>query len=103
VLFALLKAVGYGWQQQSLVENAAEIAAQGTLLYDRIGTLVGFVQDLGKHLKKSVESYNSAVGSFQSRLVPAARDLKSMGAGRKEHVELEQLDLQPRSLDAPSE
>ena len=103
VLFALLKAVGYGWQQQSLVENATEIAAQGTVLYDRIGTFVGFIQDVGTHLKRSVESYNTAVGSFQSRLVPAARDLRAMGAGRKEHEELEQLDVQPRALDVPAE
>lgn len=103
VLFALLKTIGYGWQQQSLVENATEIAAQGTVLYDRIGTFVGFIQDLGTHMKRSVESYNSAVGSFQGRLVPAARDLRAMGAGRKDHDELDQLDVQPRALDVRAE
>lgn len=99
VLFALLKAIGYGWQQQSLVENATEIARQGEVLYDRIGVFVGMIHDLGVHLERSVNSYNSAVGSFQSRLVPAARDLKAMGAGRKDHEELAPLDVHTRGID----
>ncbi|MEM6904012.1 MAG: DNA recombination protein RmuC, partial [Pseudomonadota bacterium] len=46
-LLALLRAVHFGWRQEQLAESAREIAAQGKVLYDRLGTMAGHVNKVG--------------------------------------------------------
>jgi DNA recombination protein RmuC len=84
VLFALLKSIAYGWQQQQLAENAAAIAAQGKILYNRVAGFVGHLGGVGKSLEAAVKRYNDAAGSFEARLLPAARRLREMGVGTDE-------------------
>ena len=79
-LLALLKTVAYGWQQHKVAENAREIAEQGRVLHDRLGKFVEHFQRAGSGLDSAVRAYNDAVGSLDSRLLPAARRLKEMGA-----------------------
>jgi DNA recombination protein RmuC len=91
-LFALLKAVAFGWQQQQVAENAKEIAAQGKSVYERLVGFIGHLNGVGKSLESSVKKYNEAMGSWDARLMPAARKLREMGVGSGEiegshHVE----------------
>ena len=83
-LLALLKTVAYGWQQHKMAENAKEIAEQGRELHDRLGKFVEHFQRAGSGLDNAVKAYNDAVGSLESRLFPAARRLKEMGAASTE-------------------
>ena len=78
-LFALLKAVAFGWQQQQVAENAAQIAAQGKTLYERVGVFVDHLAGIGKSLENSVRKYNDAVGSLEGRVLPAAKRLGDLG------------------------
>ena len=75
-LIALLKAVAFGWSQASLAEDAAEILKLGREMHERLSTLSGHLGDIGRHLTRSVASYNKAVGSFERRVMPAARRLE---------------------------
>jgi len=95
-LFALLRAVAFGWQQQQVAENAQQIAAQGKSLYERIATFVGHVSGVGKSLEASVKKYNDAVGSLDARVLPAARRLRELGVGSAEIEAPEPVDAQPR-------
>ncbi|MCX6096743.1 MAG: DNA recombination protein RmuC [Candidatus Bipolaricaulota bacterium] len=52
VLFALLKAVAYGWQQQQVADNAARIADQAQTLYDRVSTFVGHINRYGQGTRR---------------------------------------------------
>lgn len=79
-LLALLKTVAYGWQQHTVAENARAIAEQGKALHDRLAKFVEHFQRAGNGLEGAVRAYNDAVGSLESRLFPAARRLKEMGA-----------------------
>ena len=83
-LLALLKTVAYGWQQHKVAENAREIAEQGRVLHDRLGKFVEHFHRAGSGLDNAVRAYNDAVGSLDSRLLPAARRLKEMGAASAE-------------------
>lgn len=83
-LLALLKTVAYGWQQHKMAENAREIAEQGKELHDRLGKFVEHFRRAGSGLENAVKAYNDAVGSLDSRLFPAARRLKAMGAASTE-------------------
>ena len=95
-LFALLRAVAFGWQQQQVAENAEHIAAQGRTLYDRVATFVGHVAGVGRSLEASVKKYNDAVGSLDSRVLPAARRLRELGVGSGEIETPGPVDAQPR-------
>ena len=82
---ALLRAVGYGWRQEQLAENAQQIRTVGEELYRRLLTLNDHLARLGRSLESSVSHYNRLAGSFDSRVLPGARKFNEMGidAGRK--------------------
>ncbi|MGH9428151.1 MAG: DNA recombination protein RmuC, partial [Terriglobia bacterium] len=84
VFFALLKAIAYGWQQQQVAKNAAQIAEQGRTLYERLVNFVGYLTGIGKSLESSVTKYNEAIGSLEGRLLPAARRFREMGVATNE-------------------
>jgi DNA recombination protein RmuC len=102
-LIALLKAIFFGWRQQKLTQNAQEISKLGRALYSRLCTMGGHMEKLGKSLGKSVESYNQAVASLETRVMVKARAFKDLevDAPEAELQPLEQVDHIPRQLQAP--
>ncbi len=101
-LIALLRAVHYGWQQQSLAENAARISDLGRDLYERMGTLAEHFADLGKKIGGSVDAYNRAVGTLERRVLPTARKFPELSVRSSKDVALlESLDTAVRPLQAP--
>ncbi len=103
-LISLLKAVSYGWRQEKMAENAQAISDLGKALHERIVKFTGHLNDLGRHLGQSIRSYNKAVGSLESRVLPAARRFKEMGIGSKGRVEnLTKVEHVPRSLTIEEE
>ena len=102
-LIALLRAVAYGWRQENLAENAAEISRLGRELYKRLSDMGSHWVKLGRSLDKAVESYNAAVGSLEARVMVSARkfvELETTAFG----VEIESLDpvdKAARTLQAP--
>lgn len=101
-LVALLRAIAYGWQQETIAKNAQEISELGRNLYDRIAKLAEHFESVGKSLSKAVQSYNSAIGTLESRVLVTARRLKDKGVtATEEFPELEAIDQAPRALGAP--
>ena len=98
---ALLKAVSYGWRQEDLAENAEKMAKLGRELYDRIGTLAGHWQKVGKNLDSAVDAYNKAVGSLETRVLSSARKFRDLQVGGGVVSEVEPIDHAARPLLAP--
>lgn len=97
-LIGLLRAVAYGWRQEAIALNAREISDLGAELYKRISDLGGHWMDLGKNLARTVDAFNSAVGSLESRVLVSARRFKELGAtpSALEIEVLERVEKSPR-------
>jgi DNA recombination protein RmuC len=98
-LIALLRAVAYGWTQQRLARNAQQISDLGKELYDRLRSVAGHLENVGKSLDRAVESYNKAVGSMESRVLVSARKFAELGpAVSGEITELDPIEKTTRTL-----
>jgi DNA recombination protein RmuC len=101
-LLAMLRAVAYGWQQERVAESAQAISELGRELHGRLVKLSSLLATLGTRLNSTVRAYNDAVGSYEARVLPAARrfeDHGSVAAGR-ELPELEPVTVSARSVHA---
>ncbi len=85
-LMALLRAVAYGWRQERLTAHAEEAGRLGKDLYERMAILAEHLNDVGLSLGKSVLAYNKAVGSLETRILPAARRFKELGVSSEKEI-----------------
>jgi len=98
-LFALLRAVEYGWRQERIAEDAQKISAVGRELSERMANLVQHLSHMGGSLGKTVKAFNQAVASLESRVLPTARKLESLGAGSRKPIEsLQPIDQATRQI-----
>ena len=96
-LIALLRAVAYGWRQEQLNAHAEEAGRLGKDLYERMALLTEHLNDVGQALGKSVAAYNRAVGSLETRILPAARRFKELGVSSEKDIPLlEPAEFVPR-------
>ncbi|MGB5178377.1 MAG: DNA recombination protein RmuC [Gammaproteobacteria bacterium] len=98
---ALLRAIAYGWRQESLAENADTIREVGQDMYDRLLTFAEHLSKLGRSLDSSVEHFNKAVGSYDSRVLPGARKFVDMGINAgKDPQEPAHIERTPRQVQS---
>lgn len=101
-LIGLLLAIAHGWREERSAANALQISELGRALYERLRTLGAHVEEVGSTLGRAVHAYNRAVGSLESRVLPAARRFRDLGAGTGEEIgALPVLEQVPRPLTAP--
>jgi len=99
-LIGLLRAVHYGWQQETIAESAREISDLGRELYKRLATMGAHMARVGKSLDGAVKAYNETVGSLERQVLPQARRFEKHGITGIELPEAVPVERQTRSLTA---
>ncbi|MGH3386895.1 MAG: DNA recombination protein RmuC [Nocardioidaceae bacterium] len=99
-LIALLRTVAHAWTQEALADNAKEVHALGRELYTRIGTVAEHLDRLGRSLTSAVASYNSAIGSVETRVLVSARRLGDLTASEQQLTPPIVIDTAIRPLTA---
>jgi DNA recombination protein RmuC len=95
-LLGLLRAVSAGWREERMAENAQRISEEGRRLHERIAGLAEKLADLGRSLGQAVGAYNGTIATFDTRVMPSARNLAALDAkGKKDLPELEMIERRP--------
>jgi DNA recombination protein RmuC len=99
-LFALCKAVAYGWRAEDQSKNAEAVARLGRDLYRRLSVMGGHAAQLGKALDTAVGRYNAFVGSLESQVMTQARRFEELAVDHegKELAELTPVETAVRPL-----
>ncbi|MGH3321833.1 MAG: DNA recombination protein RmuC [Streptosporangiaceae bacterium] len=100
-LVTMLRTAQYAWQQAALSDNARAVFELGKELYDRLGSMGGHVERLGKALSGAVRTYNQAVGSLEGRVLVTARKLRALELVDSELDQPRTVEDTTRSLSAP--
>jgi DNA recombination protein RmuC len=80
-LIALLKAAAYGWRQERVSTDAAQVIALGQELQQRLSVFDEQLGEIGKGLERASVAYNRAVGSLERRVLVSARKLADLQGG----------------------
>lgn len=79
-LIALLRTVALGWRHDAMARDAAVIHDLGLQLHQRLTGVLTHLGTLGTSLQRTVDAYNSTIGSVDSRLGVTARRLAELDA-----------------------
>ncbi len=98
-LLIVLSAVEQLWRQDGRDRRADEIEKLGTDVIERIAVVVRQVARLQRQVSDMVGTYNTLSASLESRLVPIARQLESLGVRPRDSLpSLSEIDTLPREL-----
>ena len=98
-LLALLKAVEMSWQQIRVAETARQISDLGREMHERLAVFAGHYVNVGNSLRQAIERYNRSVGSWDSRVAPAARRFPELNVPvAREFPEVPPVDAVPGSI-----
>jgi DNA recombination protein RmuC len=104
-LFALCKAVAYGWRVEDQARGAAKIAELGRELYRRIAVMGEHAARLGKSLDDAAKRYNQFVASLESQVLTQARRFEDLSVDHEARkiAPLGQIETNVRQLAKFSE
>jgi DNA recombination protein RmuC len=104
-LIVVLKSVAMSWQQHNITENALQIMEAAMDFYGRVNVFADHLDKVGGGLKTALKGYNDAIGSWESRVLPAGRKLEQLKATDNKNVlpDFEIIDKPVRELKKSEE
>lgn len=88
-LIAALKLIADLWKREQQSKNAQEIAQQGEKLYDKIVGFLDSMEDVGRHINRTQDSYFKALGQLKDgrgSVIKQAQKLKQLGLKSEKEI-----------------
>lgn len=95
-LVIALSTIAMLWQEDTQVRNAQEMIKESGDLYGRLITFINHFSKVGDNLKRSMDTYNNAVGSFDRSVMPKAKAVEELGRFTDELPMAEKLEVDVR-------
>ena len=95
-LVIALNTIAMLWQEDTQVRNAQEMIKESGDLYARLITFINHFSRVGDNLKRSMDTYNSAVGSFDRSVMPKAKAVEELGRFTDELPSAEKIEVDLR-------
>jgi DNA recombination protein RmuC len=95
-LVIALNTIAMLWQEDTQVRNAQEMIKESGDLYGRLITFINHFSRVGDNLKRSMDTYNSAVGSFDRSVMPKAKAVEELGRFTDELPSAEKVEVDLR-------
>ena len=95
VLLPLLRAVAASWRAEKTEENAKRMHDAAVELFNRFVRVMDLFSEIGSRLARTVEKYNEAIRSIDTRLWPKGEELQRMAGSGKELGPLDQIEAIP--------
>ena len=99
-LIALLRTAAFGRRQEKIADDARQVGALANDMVQRVLSLLGHFEKVGRALDTAIEAFNRAVGSFEHRVRPTARRLEEHVEKAGELSEIEPITKGSRSIPA---
>ncbi len=100
-LMALLRTTGTMWSLATKAEHAKEVWEVALEFHKRVTSFADHLEKIGKGLTGALKSYNSAVGSYEKKVLPQGRrveELEGPTRGNKELADLARIEQLPREV-----
>ena len=88
-LLAILRTIQNIWRFEHQNKNAIEIATSAGRLYDKFVNFVENLEEIGKHIQRSQDSYDAALNKLNTgrgNLISRVESLKALGANTKKSL-----------------
>jgi DNA recombination protein RmuC len=95
LLVPMLRVVAMNWSAERAEENAEKALEIGKDLFERFVKVFDEIEAVGKSLGGAVNTYNRAIRSIDSRLVPKAVQMLEHVQSQKQVPEFEQIEAAP--------
>jgi len=92
-LVIALNTIAMLWQEDTQVRNAQEMIKESGDLYGRLITFINHFSKVGDNLKRSMDTYNNAIGSFDRSVMPKAKVVEELGKFSDELPTAEKLEV----------
>ena len=95
-LVIALNTIAMLWQEDTQVRNAQEMIKESGDLYARLITFINHFSKVGDNLKRSMDTYNNAIGSFDRSVMPKAKAVEELGRFTDELPSAEKVEVDLR-------
>jgi len=95
-LVIALNTIAMLWQEDTQVRTAQEMIKESGDLYGRLITFINHFSKVGDNLKRSMDTYNNAVGSFDRSVMPKAKAVEELGRFTDELPSAEKVEVDLR-------
>lgn len=100
-LMAMLRTVAHAWREDTLARNAQQVLSTGKELYERLRTMGGHLERVGKAIDNAGKAYNETVASLESRVLVTARKFGAMQELEAPIDPMKPTEVMPRQIAAP--